>query len=121
MKAATWARLQSTPESVESSSVEVPFKAQNMPNNTATALLPMGEEGEIGTATALQAEACGIPPLCRSLAKVWRQTQLRWGIVVLGPPLFYVPSKRPSWQCISLSPPPLFHISSEFTIGGGQW
>jgi adenosylcobyric acid synthase len=44
----------------------VPFKAQNMSNNAAPALLPVGQEGwgEVGTATALQAEACGVLPVC---------------------------------------------------------
>lgn len=40
-----------------------PFKAQNMSNNATPALLPDGSGwGEIGTAQALQAEACGLIP-----------------------------------------------------------
>lgn len=40
-----------------------PFKAQNMSNNAAPALLPDDSGwGEIGTAQALQAEACGLIP-----------------------------------------------------------
>ena len=37
----------------------VPFKAQNMSNNAAPALLPGGGYGEIGTAQALQEEVSG--------------------------------------------------------------
>jgi len=41
-----------------------PFKAQNMANNAAPAQHRDGGWGEIGTAQALQARACRLPPLC---------------------------------------------------------
>lgn len=38
-----------------------PFKAQNMSNNAAPAWMDSGDQGEIGRAQAVQAEACGLP------------------------------------------------------------